>query len=50
MATDSLIVFIAFINESTVTVNPGDFGIARPDSDGTHTYIGSKYYLAPVYL
>lgn len=41
-------VFIASQTGSPLHVKLGDFGIARPDTKGTQTYIGTPKYKAPV--
>jgi serine/threonine protein kinase len=43
-----LIVFIAEHNTTGIEVKLGDFGVARFETDGTDTYVGSKNFMAPV--
>jgi hypothetical protein len=41
-------VFIAEHNANGIVVKLGDFGIARFETDGTDTYVGSADFMAPV--
>jgi serine/threonine protein kinase len=43
-----LVVFIAERSAAGILVKLGDFGIAKFESDGTDTYVGSKNFMAPV--
>ena len=42
------LVFIAERGEGVISVKLGDFGIAKFQTDGTDTYVGSRDYFAPV--
>lgn len=43
-----MVVFIVQRNATGIKVKLGDFGIARFETDGTDTYVGSKNFMAPV--
>ena len=41
-------VFIVERTKDIIMVKLGDFGIAKFETDGTDTYVGSRDYFAPV--
>ena len=44
----AFLVFIAFFDDDRIIVKLGDFGLAKYETDGTNTYVGSARYMAPV--
>lgn len=45
-----MLVFVTKRDKGSIRVKLGDFGIAKFETDGTDTYVGSREFLAPVRL
>ena len=46
-STNPVLVFVTERKDGKITVKLGDFGLAKLETDGTDSYVGTRDYLAP---